>query len=168
MLPSLRSPRLLLRGCHHSRCGCAHPPTARLALGVQPPAASPPAHQAVNRGHLPGAPQTGLCLDNRILVPLTSCQGFGSGRMDGQFPPRNLPRSEKHVHMVEWWQAQLLLAPAHRADTTGHCHRLLFLPVRLPVRTRDRRTLPAWQVKSLLPGRDRPATVLPRADGMLG
>lgn len=31
-----------------------------------------------------------------------------------------------------------------------------------------RRTLPAQLVKPLLPGRDRPVTALPRADGMLG
>lgn len=49
-----------------------------------------------------------------MLLPL--CQGVGSGGMDGQFPPRNLPQSEKHVPVVERWQAQLLLAPAHRAQ----------------------------------------------------
>lgn len=35
--------------------------------------------------------------------------------MDGQFPPRNLPQSEKHMHMVERWQAQLQLTE-HRHD----------------------------------------------------
>lgn len=48
-------------------------------------------------------------------MPLPLCQGFGSGSMDGQFPPRNLPQSEKHVHMVERWQAQLQLTE-HRHD----------------------------------------------------
>lgn len=67
-----------------------------------------------------------------------------------------------------WWSGGRHSSSSQSTGMTGHCPRLLFLPVRLPVRTRDRRTLPAWQVKSLLPGRDRPATVLPRADGMLG
>lgn len=67
-------------------------------------------------------------------VPL--CQSFGSGRTaDLCFHSRDLCQSEKpHVHTLEWWQAQLSLAPAQSRDTSSHDHRLLFLPVPLPAR----------------------------------
>lgn len=89
--------------------------------------------------------------------------------MDGQFPPQE-PASVREARARGGAVAGTATVSSSSQSTgmTGHCPRLLFLPVRLPVRTRDRRTLPAWQVKSLLPGRDRPVTVLPRADGMLG
>lgn len=105
------SPTPLLGGGHHTARVCAHSQTARLAPGLQAPGVCPPAHRVRSWGCLPGVSQTGSYLDNRMQrCPCAKVLG-----VDGWltcFHPRDLSQSEKPcARTLEWWQAQLPLAP---------------------------------------------------------
>ena len=117
-----------------SACLCtpANSRTGLWATGSSSTSTSPSGEELGLRAR--GFPNRLVLGQQDAAVPL--CQSFGSGRMaDLCFHPRDLSQSEKpRAHTLEWWQAQLPLAPAWRRDTSSRHHGLLFLPVPLTVR----------------------------------